>query len=332
MWYRGTKAVVLVSSCALFGASCTDSTLSSDVAAPRLYDGTVMERAVFRNADEMMATVGKRLEMPTEVLVAMEREQKYPSLRAYLDPNEWTEETAAAGKGSEEATGSEGIALKEDGVVRGDFELSDAILSVLNQRGEIQIADSVYKLTRDNVYAVAPENVELLSRMVPTLSSPAPADKDDRISVTPLETTREATEGEARLNRVTAPERPSFYNLSSTASCMVGNSSERNHGKAYITNALFYSEAGVKTDWEKKKWFGWSNTWTGHTLYVSYNTNNLKKGSNWVSPSSGSAQKQGTASVRMVITSGGFVTIRGNISSSHGSSNGWWCNNYVSRP
>jgi hypothetical protein len=322
---------MLFSSFALFASACDDAILTSDDPGRRSYKDTQMERPVFRSADEMMDDVTRRLKMPMEELAKLEQEQRYTSLRAYLDPNEWTEETAAAGKGSMEATGSEGVALKADGVVRNDFELSDAFLSLVNQRGELQIADSVYKLTRDNVYAVAPENVELLNRLVPTLSSPAPAEKDERISVTPLETTRE-TEGDARTSRLTAPERPSFYNMSSTASCMVGNSSERMHGKAYITNALVYSEAGVKTDWEKKKWLGWSNTWTGNTLYVSYNTNNLKKGSNWVSPSSGSAQKQGTASVRMVITSGGFVTIRGDISSSHGSSNGWWCNNWVSRP
>jgi hypothetical protein len=335
MSHRGPKAFVLLSSIALFASACADAIVSPGATGARTYEETQMERPVFRSGEEMMAVVEKRHGLQPAELARLEQEQKYQSLRAYLDAEEWTEENA--GKESDLPTGSEEIALKNDGVLRDDFAFGDGILSVLNRRGEIQVGDTVYKLTRDYVYAVLPENLPLLNEMVPTLSSPAPEREDDRISVTKIETeSTEKAEGEegATASRVLMPTTgPSYFsfNFSATASCTWQSGSRRMKGKAYITNALFYSEAGVKTDWEKKTLWWWSNSNAPGTLSVGYSQWNLKKGGNPVFPNSGSHSWWGASSVGIVITSGWFTVIRGTIDSSHGSPIGW-CYNQVNRP
>ena len=230
---------------------------------PKVVDG----RVAFAGPDEANAYTEPLLTASTaELVAAEERLGGFLSLRAYLDPNLWTEETAAAAGDSEELTGSAATALERDGVTREDFPVSDAFLSLVNSRGEVQLGDRVYKLTRDNVYEVKPEDLPVLNEAVPTLSSPAPAEPDPRIAVYPVETTDEPVE-EAPAFSVSGGTGPSRIRSFKTSPCSVPAGRWRMHGKSYITTAVIYVEAGVRTNWERRMmlWL-WFPFWQEGTL------------------------------------------------------------------
>ncbi len=85
------------------------------------------------------------MDLPKSDLEFREQQNGYPTLRAYLDSNEETEAKALAAGGSDGPTGNEATALQNDGVTRADFPVGDALLSVLNQRGEVRIGGSIFK-------------------------------------------------------------------------------------------------------------------------------------------------------------------------------------------
>jgi hypothetical protein len=268
-------------------------------------------------------------------LVAAESGNRFQSLRAYLDPNEDTEETALAGAGSDGPTGNEGQALENDGVTREDFPVADAFLSMLNSRGEVEIGGTVYKVTRDNVYSVSRANVALLNEKVPTLSSPAPTDGDARIQIYNVETTlvRESGDQAAATDRAVAADGPQFHHVPGVSGhCYVTAGDFRMHGKSYRSNFLFYTEAGVTTEWERRKRFlwttTWSNTWQSGTLSHSY-TSALLFGLYGgpltpIGPAGGSQSQTGTARIHETLAWGvGFgVRIAGNIHAEHRVNNG----------
>ena len=280
------------------------------------------DRVAFADGDAFMTQVDSRADLSTAELFMLEQSQGYQSLRAYLDPNEWTQENAEAGAGSEDATGNEGVAYANDGVTRNDFPVGDGILSLLNARGEIQVGDSVYKLTRDNAYAVHVTDLAVLREKVPTLSSPAPADGDPRIVTQPVETTDTPVADEPVESSLLVAGAASI--AVKTSNCTWRSGNYRMHGKSYITNALFYSEAGVKTEWERRKLLVlWFNTWQAGTLGYSYVTGNLQQGSNSIFPTSGSEYATGTSSVHKTIAARWFTSIHGTIEGTHTSPLGY---------
>jgi hypothetical protein len=284
----------------------------------------VPDRAVIAGGDDFMTQVDGRADLSIAELYFLEQEQGYQSLRAYLDPNEWTQASAEAGAASEseDATGNEGVAYVNDGVTRNDFPVGDGILSLLNARGEIQVGDSVYKLTRDNAYVVHVNDLAVLREKVPTLSSPAPAEPDPRIVVQPVETTDTPSEEEPAALRSAAPGLASSLGVH-TSNCYWRVGNYRMHGKSYITNALFYSEAGVRTEWERRKLFVfWSNTWQAAPLEAAFSTAGLRLGNNYVYPTSGSGFAPDGPEAHKLITSGWFKQIRGTIYGTHTSSVG----------
>ncbi|HEX8903499.1 MAG TPA: hypothetical protein VF771_01515 [Longimicrobiaceae bacterium] len=320
MQYRATKFLSVTVAMALLAtiSACGEPTISRDSDSRSRFelapDG---DRALYKSGDELTSEADRRAEMPTAELVKLEETQGYQSLRDYLDGKEWSLEAAQAGEGSEEPTGNEAEALKNDGVTRSDFNVADGILSLLNTRGEIQVGDSVYKLTRDYAYAVQVNDLPLLREKVPTLSSPAPTDGDPRIVVEPVETT-EMPGGEKPAANRSPGARFSLGSVSS--SCYITNGN-RMHGKSYITNAWFYSEAGIRTSWERKKYFlfvpYWSETATSGTLGYYYSLSGLTIGGSSVYPTSGSGSASGVSSVGRTIISGWFRSIRGTIYGTH---------------
>jgi hypothetical protein len=289
------------------------------------------DRAVYSDEYTVAAAVDNRNQADIETLVAFEQQQGYQSLRAYLGSNEWTEQSAVAEGDSEAPTGSEGIAYANDGVVREDFAVADGILSVLNVRGEIQIGDSVYKLTRDNAYAVHVSNLAVLRQAVPTLSSPAPA-YDPRIVQAPVETTVTSEPEEEVAYSRAGLGGPSLSIGFVTDNCRWQSGNRRMHGKSYITNALFYSEAGVKTDWERKKLLWWSNTWQSEPISATWTSYNLRRGQNGtvITPPSGGDSRPNGSHAKDVIATAWFKRILGTINGTHTSSLGQ-CYTRVSR-
>lgn len=285
----------------------------------------VPERYVFADTSALRMEVSSRIDAPTWLLASAEQQQGYQSLRAYLDGGE--EFTTGTG---EDPTGNEATALQNDGVVRSDFPVGDAILSVLNARGEVQIGQTVYKVTRDNVYAVHVNDLWVLDQKVPTLSSPAPTDGDPRISITPVETTS-PPEGTV-LTSETPVDGPRLHHVPGVGgTCHVyGGSSNRMRGKSYKTFWFFYTEAGVTTEWERKKkflwWSYWGNTWQSGTLSYSF-TSTLTQGQiglpggNPVGPPSGSFSATGTSRIHKTLAWGIFHRIRGEIHSTHSVAN-----------
>lgn len=293
------------------------------------YDFT--KRLSFQSTDDLRAYLAPLADASREELIANEQRNGFESLRAYLDPNEDTEETARAGAGSEDPTGNEGRAWEKDGVTREDFPVGDAFLSVLNNRGEIQVAGRVYKVTRDNVYDVAPADVALLTEEVPTLSSPAPADGNTRIAVHPVETTLPRESGAVAASQ-SQPGGPLFHHVPGVSgNCYVTSGDNRMHGKSYISNFFFYGEAGVTTEWERRKkflwWTTWSNTWQSGTLTHGFN-GDLYEGT-WlgpwggVGPGNGNQSQTGTARIHRTLTwvVGIGMRIRGTIHTQHHVSN-----------
>jgi hypothetical protein len=283
------KTLVLCPTIALiatFLAAC-DSTVGPDLAGPgetlmcetNSYDEPVCypidpvveARPVFSSMDEFEANLQPLQDASTAELIALEqmRVGQFESLRAYLDPNEDTEEAAAANAGTDGPTGNEARALQNDGVTREDFPLSDAFLSLLNSRGEVQIGESVFKVTRDHVYEVAADYASVLSEKVPTLSSPPPADGDPAITAHEVETT------ETEVIEEPAPSRLPATGGASLNVEYVTSGNVRLRAISYVTNAWFYSEMGVNTTWQRRKSFlfvsWWANTWQPGTLSHSYN-------------------------------------------------------------
>lgn len=294
---------------------------------------TFTKRLSFGSPEELQAYLEPLQEASKETIMASEEGNGFESLRAYLDPNEDTEEAARLNEGSDGATGNEGRALENDGVVRDDFAVGDAFLSALNNRGEIQVGGSLFKVTRNYVHEIDPADLALLNEKVPTLSSPAPTDGDPRIQIHLVETSlhHESTEASTRLARSSASlSRDDVAGV--TGDCYVYAGDRRMHGKSYITNAFFYAEAGVATEWERRKkflwWTVWSNTWQSGTLSYSYNSK-LGFGP-WSGPwspiglPSDSDSQPGTSSVRTRVAWGvGFgIRIRGSIHTRHTVSNG----------
>ncbi|HYW07099.1 MAG TPA: hypothetical protein VE913_09095 [Longimicrobium sp.] len=284
----------------------------------------------FKSTDEMEAYLAPLHGSSKDDLVTAESRNSFTSLRSYLDPNEDTEETAlAAGKSGAPASNDE-QAVEKDGVTREDFPVSDAFLSTLNSRGEVQIGESVYKVTRDNVYSVSPADVAILNEKVPTLSSPAPTDGDDRIKIYQVETTlpREFGEQAAVADRAVAVDGPQFHHIPGVSgNCYVTAGDYRMHGKSYRTNLFFYAEAGVTTEWERRRriWWVtiWSNTWQSGTLSHSY-TSALLFGLYGgpavpIGPASGSQSQTGTARIHETLAwgVGTGVRITGNIHAEH---------------
>jgi hypothetical protein len=286
------------------------------------------DRLVFASSDEFQRYLEPLQNASKEELEAAEARNGFESLRAYLDPMEDTEEAAKAGEGSQEPTGNEARALEKDGVTREDFPVGDAFLSALNNRGEVQIGRSVFKLTHHNVFEVAPENLAVLNEKVPTLSSEAPADGDPRITAHKVESTSFGESSEVAAS-VASRGGPSFHHVPGVGGhCYVyGGSDYRMHGKSYISNFFIYAEAGVTTEWERKKkflwWTTWSNTWQSGTLSHTYNsalTFGMWNGP-WtpIGPTSGFQGQAGVSKVHQTL-SWGFgtgVRMRGNIHARH---------------
>jgi hypothetical protein len=281
------------------------------------------ERRVFSDAGAVSNELSSRVDASTATLAAYEQQQGFQSLRDYLDGGE--EFTTGSG---EEPTGNEAVALANDGVVRSDFPVGDAILSLMNNRGEIQIGDSVYKVTRDNVFVVHVADVAVLQQKVPTLSSPPPADGDPRIAVSPVEsnvapeyeaaTSRTPLSGEARRHHV-----PGVGGV-----CHVyAGSDYRMRGKSYKTFWVWYTEAGVTTEWERKKrswWRGsyWANTSQSGTLGYSFTStltqgHILLPGSNPAGPPSGSNSNVGQSRIHKTLAWGFNHRINGEIHTRH---------------
>lgn len=294
---------------------------------------TISKRLSFGSPEQLKAYLEPLQDASKDEIVAAEKSKGLESLRAYLDPNEDTEETARLGEGSDGATGSEGQALENDGVIRDDFAMGDAFLSALNKRGEIQIGGSLFKLTRDHMYEIDPADLALLNEKVPTLSSPAPTDGDPRIQIHAVETTLQRESGATVATSVApAADSPSFDHVPGVSGdCYVYAGDRRMHGKSYITNAFVYSEAGVATEWERKKrilwWTTWSNTWQSGTLSHSF-TSSLGFGP-WSGPwspiglPSGFQSQTGTSSIHRTVAWGvGFgIRIRGSVHARHTVSN-----------
>jgi hypothetical protein len=339
-------AVALI---ATFLAAC-DSTVGPDLAGRRetqmcetnSYDEPVCypidpvleARLVFSGMDEFEANLGPLQDASKEELIAVEQSRigQFESLRAYLDADEDTEEAAAANAGTDGPTGNEGRAWENDGVTREDFPVSDAFLSVLNNRGEVQIGGSVFKVTRDHVYEVAVDYASVLNEKVPTLSSPPPADGDPAIAVHAVESTLPRESGEVLTS--TAPEGGALFNHVAGVGghCYVNGSDGRMHGKSYVSNFFFYAEAGVTTEWERKKkflwWTTWSNTWQSGTLAHGFN-GDLYVGT-WfgpwspVGPGNGSQSQTGTSRIHRTLAwaVGIGMRVRGNVHAHHTVANG----------
>lgn len=317
-----------------FFAAC-DSTVAPDLDQVRGGGAAVAPttggRLVFATPEEFQAYVEPLQNASKDALVAQEQRNGFESLRAYLDPNEDTEEAAKTAEGTE--GGAESRAAEADGVVREDFVVGDAFLSALNSEGEVEIGGRVFKVTRDNVYETDREYASVLNEKVPTLSSPASRDGDPRIIVHPVETTTPAESGEP----VVAAAReggPSFHHVPGVGNhCYVyAGSDKRMHGRSYISNFWIYSEAGVTTEWERRKkilwwWTSWSNTWQSGTLSHSYDSRlvfGLWNGP-WspIGPTSGFQSQTSTSTVHNTLAWGfGWgVRIRGNIHARHNVSN-----------
>ncbi|HSU13315.1 MAG TPA: hypothetical protein VLK66_04400 [Longimicrobium sp.] len=279
------------------------------------------ERIVFSSGADLESYLSTLYDA-SEVQLRAAEQQRGPalSLRGYLDNGESTEAGALAWAYTDGPTGNEAIALQNDGVFREDFEVSDAFLSILNEKGEVQVGDSIYKVTRDNAYVVAPENLALLSQLVPTLSSPAPA-ADPRIVVNPVETS--VSDEEPLLVRTAdgASDGSSIRILKDACVELFDGGTKRMKGTSYITNLGIYGEAGVRTQWERKKFFGWSNTWQDGMLAYDHSAS-LRRASGtpiWQSPRSGS--NFGATQISRILASGWFMSIHGWISTTHVVSN-----------
>ena len=98
-------------------------------------------RSTFADEAAFESYIGGLVDLPKSDLEFREQQNGYPTLRAYLDSNEETEAKALAAGGSDGPTGNEATALQNDGVTRADFPVGDALLSVLNQRGEVRMAE-----------------------------------------------------------------------------------------------------------------------------------------------------------------------------------------------
>ncbi|HEX2093282.1 MAG TPA: hypothetical protein VHG28_12820 [Longimicrobiaceae bacterium] len=225
---------------------------------PRVVDG----RLAFRDMGHFEGYLKQLGDAGTADLANAEGQLAgFQSLRAYLDPNEWTEESARTAREGE-PSGNEATALEKDGVVRADFPVSDQLLSVLNHEGEVLIEQSAFKLTRDHVYQVAAHDVALLDQ-VPTLSSAPPATKDSLMTVRDVETT------EIRDGAVSTQGGATAARMLGTCYVYAG-SSYRMRGSTSITNLWFYAEARVTTEWQRKKsflwWSWWANQWQSGTL------------------------------------------------------------------
>jgi hypothetical protein len=189
------------------------------------------------------------------------------------------------------------------------------------------VGDTIYKVTRDNVYAVTPENLAFLSQMVPTLGSPAPATTDPRIVRHPVETSDIEEEGPAYNQRgaegVSAAYGPILAVRRGTCSVEFGSTKRRLHGVSYITSMAIYAEAGVKTEWERKKTFGWSNTSQDGDLGYDH-VASLTRGYTQPFPQSPrSGSNYGQSKLRKVLASGWFIRIRGWIETTHVVSNSY---------
>ena len=277
------------------------------------------ERIVFSSGAELESYLSTLYDASEDQLRAAEQQRGLAlSLRGYLDNGESTEAGALAWAYTDGPTGNEAIALQNDGVLREDFELSDAFLSILNEKGEVQVGDSIYKVTRDNAYVVAPENLALLSQMVPTLSSPAPATSDPRIVVYPVET---VTSDEEPLTVRSADG--DVFNGANVAVkrhfCIVEwiSDKRRLHGVSYITGLFFYGEAGVRTEWERKRTFGWSNTSQDGMLLYDHSADLTRASGTpiWQSPAMGF--NVGASKISKVLASGWFIKITGWIHTKH---------------
>jgi hypothetical protein len=290
-------------------------------------------RLRFADMSEYERYLGTLVDQPTSTLESAEAQKGIESLRAYLDGGEETEAGAAAGAGSDGPTGNEAAALENDGVVRSDFPVGDAVLSTLNARGEVHIGASIFKVTRDNIYEVSPTNLSVLNEKVPTLSSPAPTDGDSRITIRAVETTLPRESNQPLASLAADPEAPSYHHLPGVGPhCYVYAGSNRMHGQSYITNLFFYTEAGVSTEWQRRKkflwWSYWANTWQSGTLSHTWD-GQLYFGSYtvplaYVGPGVGSQSGVSTSRIHRTLRWGvGFgVRIRGNIHTHHSFSNG----------
>jgi len=225
------------------------------VKGPALVDG----RLVFLDTDHITGYLAPLIDgEPAELAKTEQQTAGFQSLRAYVDGGEWAEESSSINPENEEPTRNEAKALDADGVTREDFPISDAFLSVLSSRGQVQVGDSVYMLTRDYTYRVHVNDIALLDESVPSLSSPAPAESDDRIKIESVETAE------------APPMNSQEQSTLKTRTCTPEVGNYRMRGASYITNLGYYAEAGVNTAWQKRKrvWFVsyWSNTSQSGTL------------------------------------------------------------------
>jgi|GEM_PF-6005901 len=301
-------------------------------------------RLAFSGATDLEQYLGTIMGAPIEDLIAAEQQHAgFQSLRAYLDAGEATEWGANYWGETDNGTGGEITAIQVDGVTRDDFIASDAFLSILNQKGEIAIGDTVYKVTRDNVYAVSAADAYLLDQKVPTLSSPPPTDGDPRIVVQPVV----VTGGENVLyNRTVEPDAPRYNLFGSRSTCEVpAGSNYRMRGTSFITTFGFFSEAVAKTVWERKKtfpWTHWPNRWQSgtlsHTLTASLSHHYIVAPPTQVFTYSKSKSEPRTAKIKSDLTwavrVGGIVHIKGEIRTTHSVANSsvtGSCSTYASR-
>jgi len=262
----------------LAGCDSTGTPVTPDTGLNPATQTTSPSRLKFADAAAFEAYLTPLIDAPTADLAAAEQRNGLHSLRAYLDAGEDTEAGARDALAGGSTGGSAETAYKADGVARRDFVVGDAFLSALNARGEIQIADSIYKVTRDNVYAVAPENLDLLNAKVPTLSSPRPAEGDPRIVVHPVETTLPPPETEQPATGPTVAaaaglEAASRHVISGVGpNCFVYPTWDRRmHGQSYISNYVIFLQAGVITRWQRRIWwFFWVNHGQSGTLTHRY--------------------------------------------------------------
>lgn len=300
------------------------STFSVD---PALQPRVVGERLAFRDMKHVEGYL-KAISEADEAGLANTEAQvgAYRSLRAYLDPEEWTEASAKAAEG-DAASRNAAAALERDGVVRGDFPVGDPFLSILNSRGEVQIENTVFKITRDHVYEVRAGEEALFGR-VPTLSSPAPAEEDPRLIVRPVETTevRDGAVSSGTADRLAA---------SMLGACTVNaNSNYRMRGTTSFNNYFFYAEARVTTQWQRRQgWWiftWWGNSWQSGTLAHEY-WGNLYFGVGGIalgqvpvsSGQSGTGTAQVTTAPLWIVGPGVWVT--GNLNARHRVNN-WMLN------
>jgi hypothetical protein len=91
----------------------------------------------------------------------------------------------------------------------------------------------------------------------------------------------------------------------------------RLHGVSYITGLTFYGEAGVRTEWERKRTFGWSNTSQDGMLLYDHSAKLTRASGTLIWPSPALGMNVGASKISKVLASGWFIKITGWIHTKH---------------